>query len=428
MITDATSKPKPPARDWALFRYGIISEAITPLAGQRIGDILTRQAAQVHRLPDGTARRYNIATLRSWLDHYRHGGLDGLLPKERSDKGQSRSIDDDTAEVICRHRVQHRRLSVKLFWEILHEDGVLPSGVQIKPATLHRFLKQRGLAKKTPGAAKARAKFEMPHTNDMWIADFMHGPQVAVEGKRRRAILCAVIDDHSRVIVGARFSVTEEMSDILEVLRDGIATYGVPKRLYCDNGPAFIARHLKEASARIGCALLHSDPFDSPSRGKIERFNRTVRQRFLPRLPEGKPLTLEELNDRFAGWLHRDYHLRRHGGINMKPLDRLLISSESTQITRLGAGEIDHAFMGRIVRVVRNDATVSVGNRFYEVPPEHIGARCDLRFPIGRPEELVLYRDDKPVVKIKEVDLADNARFHATGVRTGGVQNQEAGS
>jgi transposase InsO family protein len=428
MIIDVISKPKPPARDWALFRYGVISEAITPLAGQKIGDILTRQAAQVHQLPDGTVRRYNIATLRAWLDKYRHDGLDGLQPKERSDKGQCRSIDDDTAEIICRHRVQHRRLSVKLFWEILHEDGVLPSGVQIKLATLHRFLKQRGLAKKIPGAAKARAKFEMPHTNDLWIADFMHGPQVAVEGKRRRAILCAVIDDHSRVIVGARFSATEEMSDILQVLRDGIATYGVPKRLYCDNGPAFIARHLKEASARIGCALLHSDPFDSPSRGKIERFNRTVRQRFLPRLPEGKPLTLEELNDRFAGWLHQDYHLRRHGGINMKPLDRLLISSETTQITRLSAGEIDHAFMGRIVRVVRNDATVSVGNRFYEVPPEFIGARCDLRFPIGHPEELILYRDDKPVVKIKEVDLADNARFHATGVRTGGVQNQEAGS
>ncbi|MEE4292293.1 MAG: DDE-type integrase/transposase/recombinase [Cycloclasticus sp.] len=428
MITDATSKPKPPARDWALFRYGVISEAVTPLEGQKISNILTRQAAQVHQLPDGTARRYNIATLRSWLDKYRHDGLDGLMPKDRSDKGQFRSIDEDTAEVICRHRVQNRRLSVKLFWEILHQDGVLPDGVQIKLATLHRFLKQRGLAKKTPGAAKARAKFEMPHANDQWIADFMHGPRVDIEGRRRRAILCAVIDDHSRVIVGARFSPTEEMNDILGVLRDGIATYGVPKRLYCDNGPAFIAKHLKEASARIGCTLLHSDPFDSPSRGKIERFNRTVRQRFLPRLPEDKILGLEELNDRFAGWLHDDYHLRRHGGIKMKPLDRLLISGETTQIKRLSAGEIDHAFMGRVVRVVRNDATVSVGNRFYEVPPEYIGARCDLRFPIGQPEDLILYRDDQPVTRIKEVDLADNARFHARRVRIGGLQNQEGGS
>ncbi len=425
MIKDAISKPRPPARDWALFRYGVISEAVTPLEGQKISDILTRKAVQVHQLPDGTARRYNIATLRAWLGKYRHDGLDGLLPKQRSDKGRFRSIDEDTAEIIYRHRVQNRRTSVKLFWEILHEDGVLPAGTQIKLATLHRFLKHRGLARKTPGPAKARAKFEMPWANDLWIADYMHGPRVLVSGKMRRAILCAVIDDHSRVITGGRFSLSEGMIDILDTLRRGLATYGVPKRLYCDNGPGFVARHLKEACARIGCTLLHSDPFASPSRGKIERFNRTVRQRFLPRLPEHEKLSLADLNDRFALWLNEDYHLRYHGGINMKPLDRFLSSSADTQIKRLSDGEIDHAFMGRIVRVVRNDATVSVNNRFYELPPEYIGARCDLRFPIGKPDQLFLYRDDKPVTRIKEVDLADNARFHATRVRVGGINMKE---
>ena len=105
-----------------------------------------------------------------------------------------------------------------------------------------------------------------------------------------------------------------------------------------------------------------------------------------------------------------------------------MTSAATILIKRLGEGEIDHAFMGRIVRVVRNDSTVSVYNRFYEVPPEFIGSRCDLRFPIGKPEELILYLDDKPVVKIKEVDLADNARFHARRVRAGSIQNQEEGS
>ena len=76
--------------------------------------------------------------------------------------------------------------------------------------------------------------------------------------------------------------------------------------------------------------------------------------------------------------------------------------------------------MGRITRLARNDATVAVDGRFYEVPPEYIGARCDLRFPIARPEQLFLYRDDKPVTEIKPVDLADNARFHAQ--RVGGEE------
>lgn len=419
MIQDARQGTPPTARDWAVFRYGLISEAVNPLEGQKVCQLLSRSAARVHQLPDGTARRYNISTLRLWLGKYRHDGLEALMPKTRSDKGQFRVIDEDTAEIIARHRVQHRRMSVKLFWEVLHEDGVLPAGTKIREATLRRFLKIRGLAKKQRGAAKARAKFEMPHANELWIADFMHGPKINSDGKHRRAILCAIIDDHSRVITSGRFAWTEEMNDILAAVRRGIATYGVPKRLYCDNGPAFIAKHLKEACARVGCSLLHSDPFDSPSRGKIERFNRTVRLRFLPRLTDEDRLSLQALNDRFAQWLHDDYHLRRHGGIGMKPLDRYLLSCEQTMIRRLSEGEIDHAFMGRITRLARNDATVSVGSRFYEVPPEFIGARCDLRFPIGWPERLFLYQDDKPLTRVKPVDLVDNARFHAPRVRVG---------
>jgi putative transposase len=425
VIEDMTQTTSPTARDWAVFRYGLISEAINPLQGQKVCQILARSAAKVHRLPDGAQRRYDIATLRLWLGKYRHGGLDALMPKQRSDKGQFRSFDDDTAEIIARHRVQHRQVSVKLFWEILHQDGVLAPGVQIRESTLRRFLKARGLARRERGPAKARAKFEMPHSNDLWIADFMHGPQVGTKG-RRRAILCAIIDDHSRVITGGRFSWTEDTSDILWTLRSAIAVYGVPKRLYCDNGPAFIAKHMKEACARIGCCLLHSDPFDSPSRGKIERFNRTVRLRFLPRLKHEDLVSLEAINDRFAEWLNQDYHLRRHGGIGTKPLDRYLASCERSLINRLSEQEIDHAFMGRLTRLVRNDATVSVDGRFYETPPEYIGARCDLRFPIGKPQELFLYRDDRPVTRIKPVDLADNARFHAQRITAPGNASLDA--
>ena len=72
--------------------------------------------------------------------------------------------------------------------------------------------------------------------------------------------------------------------------------------------------------------------------------------------------------------------------------------------------------MGRITRVVRNDATVKIDGTFYEVPPDFIGGRVDIRFPIARPQELVLYRDDQPLCPVRPVDAADNARFHAQHV------------
>ena len=233
-------------------------------------------------------------------------------------------------------------------------------------------------------------------------------------------LMCSftLIDDHSRVITGARFSLTEDTADILHTLRDAIAVYGVPKRFYCDNGPSFSSRLLAEACARIDTTLLHSEPFDSPSRGKIERFFRTVRARFLPLLTDIDLASLDVLSERFEQWLRDDYHQRRHGGIDMKPLDRFLAGAESTAIQRLAPQEIDHAFMARITRFVRNDATVKIDSVFYEVPPDLISARVDIRYPVADPLQLILYRDDRPVGPIRPVDLVDNARFHARKVDT----------
>ena len=416
MIEDRTRPPRPTPRDWAVFRYGLISEATRPLALEVVYQTLARVAARPHALPDGSLHRFSISTLRAWLRAYQRGGLDTLLPRTRGDKGTFRKLDDDTAEIIARHRVQHRELSVKLFHEILHEDGVLPGGFRICEATLRRFLKARNLDRPVRGAQRARAKYEMPHPNDLWVADFMHGPHVRTEKGKRRAILCAIIDDHSRLVPGARFALGEDTAELLHTFRDAIATYGIPKRFYCDNGPAFLSHHLAEACARIGCSLLHSEPFDSPSRGKIERFFRTVRLRFLPRLTDRDLDSVHTLQERLEPWLRDDYHLRRHGGIGMKPLDRYLAGAEETLIQRLAPHEIDHAFMGRITRVVRNDATVKIDGLFYEVPPGLVGHRVDLRFPVARPDELFLYQDDRPVASIQPVDLVDNARFHAHAV------------
>jgi hypothetical protein len=104
--------------------------------------------------------------------------------------------------------------------------------------------------------------------------------------------------------------------------------------------------------------------------------------RFLPRHTDDDLAYLESLQDRLDHWLRNDYHLRRHGGIDMKPLDRFLAGAEQTLIQRLAPQEIDHAFMGRITRVVRNDVTVKVGGVFYEVPPETL-ARRPPKWPTG---------------------------------------------
>ena len=113
----------------------------------------------------------------------------------------------------------------------------------------------------------------------------MHASGYTIDGKKRRLLLCAIIDDHSRMIVGSNWALSESTETLEVALKQAALTYGLPKIFYCDNGSVFVSGHLQLVCARLGTALLHSKPYDSPSRGKIERFFRTVRLNFLPLLP-----------------------------------------------------------------------------------------------------------------------------------------------
>jgi hypothetical protein len=64
-------------------------------------------------------------------------------------------------------------------------------------------------------------------------------------------------------------------------LQAALAARGIPRRIYVDNGSAFIDAQLLRACASLGIQLVHSQPGKPAGRGKIERAFRTVREQFL---------------------------------------------------------------------------------------------------------------------------------------------------
>jgi len=234
-----------------------------------------------------------------------------------------------------------------------------------------------------------RKAFEVDHVNDLWIADFMHGPQVRSHNRSVKAILCALIDDHFRMVVGHAFSASETISSLTLVLKQAFWAYGIPKRLNVDNGPSFSSELLAKSCALAGISLIHSKPYDSPSRGKVERFFRTVRERFLPGLQPG--VTLQELDQIFWIWLQEDYHHKLHNGIDAKPIERYNASLAKIELRRLSKSELDEIFLIRHERCVNNDATISFKGALYEVPAAYIRQKIELRHPVDDPQELFLY-------------------------------------
>ncbi|CAO0824730.1 transposase [Desulfarculales bacterium] len=73
---------------------------------------------------------------------------------------------------------------------------------------------------------------------------------------------------------------------------------------------------MDEITASQGVALVHSPFYVPQSRGKIERFFRTVRSQFFPGF---KGYTLRDINEALECWIRNVCHQRKHLGNGQAP-------------------------------------------------------------------------------------------------------------
>jgi transposase InsO family protein len=406
-------------KEIALFKYGLLAPII--VGSVRAQMKYFRELAQKeHEVPHLGKRRYMPHTFKKWLKNYRRKGFDALMPKEREDKGQTRKITPQLALDIKEAMDSYSFLSGAALYRLLVSEGKIRVG-GINEGTLRKYIKDnrlRELAATSSEAPGARKKFEKEHINELWIADCMHGPYLKLQGQPRqhKVFLLAAIDDHSRMICARGWFSHENSTALENALKEGFSRFGLPKILYCDNGSIFSNSHLQLACAKLGIALIHSKPYDSPSRGKIERFFRTVRDKFLSTLHIDEINDLAQLNRQFEHWLEKEYHKNFHKGIEETPMDRFMRDIQKTHIKRVSQEELDTAFQIIIYRRVKNDATVSINSALYQCPPEFIGRKIQIRYPTDSPQDLTIYQNDKPSVKIEKVNPHENANVPAWGI------------
>ena len=205
-----------------------------------------------------------------------------------------------------------------------------------------------------------------------------------------------------RALVGYRWAHREDTVRLEAALRAGLAARGVPKRIYVDNGSAFVSSQLLRACATLGVRLTHSKPRRPQGRGKIERVFRTVREQFLVEL--GVPdvargvNTLDHLNQVFGAWVERVYHCRVHSETGQTPLARLAAAPPPRPPT---PDELHEAFLWAENRTVTKTATVSLHGNVYSVDPALVGQRVEIVFD---PFDLV------------EVEIRYNGRSMGAGV------------
>ena len=112
-----------PFRDIALWRFGVISPLLHCVNdGISLNQELEKLAKNTFYTPDGKARQFSSNTFRDWLYLYKRQGLNGLMGKERGDKGSS-SISLILQEKFRMLRGEYPARTTKRLLKVLKDSG-----------------------------------------------------------------------------------------------------------------------------------------------------------------------------------------------------------------------------------------------------------------------------------------------------------------
>ncbi len=343
---------------------------------QRIRHVATQRFQD----ENGESFQFTWRTIQTWYSRYNKDGITSMHPRTRKDKGTTRKVSPEAVHEAIQHAVtafHGEPPSVAAVYRECIERGLL-SPDQIAGNTFRRIVHVHELLKPTgESSPKRRLAFAKAHANDMWQADTMVGPYVKTVGKPVQARLIAFIDDASRVCCHGEFFVAENTDSLIKAFRSALYKRGVPESLYVDNGSIYTSKEITQICARLGCLLHHAPVRDGAAKGKVERFFRTVRLKFLSRTLDLS--SVDALNNAFKRWVEDHYNAHEHRVLKMKPIDRFGL--DLPRIRFLKPNQVsDELFFVEQDRKTLADNTFSLHTVRFEAPRDLRSRKIQVRF------------------------------------------------
>ncbi len=363
----------------------------------------------------GNEYRFTWRTISTWLYRFKKRGITTLDNKSRADKNSYRKVQlNELAEalndIIPTLSKNKTGLIPKLtlYRQLLKKNYFQRS--QLSQTSFYRMVRENNLLD-FEQTQKLRLSFAMQFANELWQADTMYGPSIKQpDGKWRKTFLIAFIDDASRVITHGEFFYRDNTENMIEAFRTALFKRGKPERLYFDNGANYTSKEILQACVRLDIRLSHAPVRDGAAKGKIERFFRGFRDRFLVQHIEFK--TLDELNNKTHDWIENDYNSQHHTGIQMIPIDRFNL--DHSRIKFLTDDEFtEEVFFMEETRKVSKTNVFSINSQKYECPVDLREKKIQVRYNRTRHNRFIVYFDDQRMGEASLLDLHYNARQRA---------------
>ena len=363
----------------------------------------------------GHTYQFTWRTISTWLYRHQRNGITTLENKTRSDKNAYRKVQvNQLAEGI--HEVlptlAHNKTGVipkSVLYRVLLQRGLFTRS-QLAPTTFYRMVRTHHLLD-DQAVQKQRLSFAMQFANQLWQADTLYGPTIKqADGLWKKTFLIAFIDDASRVITHAEFFYRDNTENMVLAFRSALYKRGKPERLYFDNGANYAAKEILQACVRLDIHLSHAPIRDGAAKGKIERFFRGFRDRFLTLHPSFA--SLAELNRLTHQWVEEEYNSTFHSGIGMAPIDRFNL--DRNRVTFLA----DDAYSAEVFfieeqRKVSKTNVFSINSQRYECPVDLREKTIQVRYDRMRRDRFMVYFDGQRMGDASVLDLYANARLRS---------------
>ncbi len=401
----------------ALFRYGLIAPVVTNTYTEPSKMQYFRNVASNTYIVNGKETIYTPSTIKKWYQSYNKYGYNGLLPKTRSDSQTSRKLSKDTTDMIIKIKQTYPHISGTLVYNKLVEIGYInPNDVSL--GTVLKFIRDNKTLFNETDNTDRRA-FVMEHSNDCWQADTSHGPYLTINGKKILTYLIAIIDDASRLIVGAKFFFNDNAVNLQEVMKSAVKKYGVPKKLFVDNGKTYKNEQLSIICASLGLVLIHARPYSGASKGKIERWFHTMKETWMRGLDWNSISSIDELNKLLNDFVYT-YNQTNHSSLTNENNDNITPNTrwfkDQEVIRKLDNNFIDIAFLHTAYPTIRSDAIAYIKGREFEVNMKYIGKKIVVKYDPVTLEDAWIYEDGKLTTKIYIVNKEDNSKIKRKNV------------
>lgn len=380
---------------WGAFRFSVIGHllAAPPPKGELAAAIAALAERSWHHPILCTHTRFGFSTIERW--YYRalkekSDPVGVLRRKLRTDAGQQPAMSGAVRQAILAQYATHKSWSVQL-----HHDNLVAladDNPELKPvpsyATLRRFLKANGLAKRrrltsrrTQGAERAEARFldrevrsyEAEYVGGLFHADCHHCSRkvLTARGEWATPILFGVLDDRSRLACHLQWYLSEAAEVVVHGLCQAFQKRGLPRASLSDNGAAMTAAEVVEGLTRLGVLQQTTLPYSPAQNAKIEILWASVEGRLMAMLEHVTHLSLAKLNEATLAWVEHEYNRKVHSETGQTPIARFLAGPSVMRACPESAA-LRLAFTRTERRMQRkSDGTLVIAGRRFEVPDRY---------------------------------------------------------